>query len=157
MLLNARSSRFVGVKAGLLPRRSLLAADQTARAASALIARMPRPTMRSGHADKVYAVTNPAAMIATFATASLRADKNAARVKLPLCDRKRARMNAHEKLMSSAPKPVIERGIGAGGSGAINFCHAADSLATPGISKVPARAIPKRARFIELQPRPKPT
>src|SRR5438552_14862131 len=91
-------------------------------------------------------------MIATFAAASLPADKNAGRVKLPLCDRKRARMNAHEKLMSSAPKPVIERGIGAGGSGAINFCHAAHSVATPGISKVPARAIPKRARFIALQP-----
>jgi hypothetical protein len=50
--------------------------------------------MRSGHPDKVYAVTNPAAIIATFATASFRAERNAARVKLPLCDRKRARINA---------------------------------------------------------------
>ena len=108
--------------------------------------------MRSGHADEVYAVRNPAAIMATFATASLRADKNAARVKLPLCDRKRARMNAHDKLMINAPAPVTDSGIGAGGSGAMNFCHAVHSVEAPGTSKIPATAIPRRARLLALQP-----
>src|SRR5881275_2958452 len=58
-------------------------------------------------------------IIATLATASFRADRNAARVKLPLCDRKRARMNAHDKLMINAPVPARDRGIGAGGRSAI--------------------------------------
>src|SRR5437764_15497698 len=94
----------------------------------------------------------PAAIIAAFATASFRAERNAARVKLPLCERKRARMNAHDKLMTSAPVPARDRGIGAGGRGATNFCQAVQSVAMPGISKIPARAIPKRARLMAVQP-----
>src|SRR3954447_23753020 len=69
--------------------RSFLAASQTSRAASKLRAAMPRPTMMSGQAeDQRVAVINPAAIMAIFATASLRAERKAARVKLPLCDRK---------------------------------------------------------------------
>lgn len=90
-------------------------------------------------------------MIATFATVSFRADRNAARVRLPLCARKRASMNAHDKLIPKAPRPVSDRGSGAGGIGANTFPHAAHSVANPGISRIPARTIPKRARLLALQ------
>jgi hypothetical protein len=73
--------------------------DQTSRAASAFIAAMPSPTMRSGQAECAEAVVIPAAMIATFATASFRAERNAARVRLPLCSRKPASKRAHDKLI----------------------------------------------------------
>ena len=46
--------------------------------------KMTTPTIRSGHNDRVRAVATPAAMIATLATASFRADRKAARVRLPL-------------------------------------------------------------------------
>jgi hypothetical protein len=39
--------------------------------------------MRSGQTESVAAVTSPAATIATLAKASLRAERNAARVRLP--------------------------------------------------------------------------
>jgi hypothetical protein len=48
---------------------------------------IPRPTIRSGHADRVYAVTNPVAMMATFASVSFLAERKAARVRLPECRR----------------------------------------------------------------------
>ena len=48
-------------------RCSLRASCQTSRAASAFIAKMPRPTIRSGQAERVTAVTRPAATIAMFA------------------------------------------------------------------------------------------
>src|SRR5437899_2403583 len=78
-------------------RYSSRATLRTSRAASAFIAAMPSPTIRSGHPGSVEAVTNPAAMIATFARASFRADRNAARVRLPLCARKCTSMNAHDR------------------------------------------------------------
>src|SRR3954453_3106626 len=65
---------------------------------------MPRPTMRSGHAERVAAVTSPAATMATFAKTSLRAERNAARVRLLPYARKRANMSAQERLTASAPK-----------------------------------------------------
>src|SRR5438477_10817437 len=92
----------------------------------------------------------PAAIIAAFATASFRAERNAARVKLPLCERKRARMNAHDKLMINAPVPARNRGIGAGGTAAINFCEVVQSVATPGSRKTPASADPRRPRLMAL-------
>lgn len=61
------------------------AACHTSRAASAFKAAIPKPTSRSGHADcHRNAVTSPAAMIAMLAKASLRADRNAALIRLPL-------------------------------------------------------------------------
>jgi len=91
-------------------------------------------------------------MIATFATVSFRADRNAARVKLPLCAWKRTSMKAHDKLTAKAPRPVSDRGSGAGGIGATNFPHAVHSVARPGTSSIPARTIPRRARLLALQP-----
>src|SRR5580658_5294987 len=64
-------------------RNSLCAACQISRAAFRFIRKMPSPTARSGHAERYASVTTPAATIATLAIASLRADRNAARVRLP--------------------------------------------------------------------------
>src|SRR5579871_6388652 len=62
---------------------SFFATTKTSRAASAFIAAMPMPTRRSGHGDNFNAVTNPAAMMAKFAITSFRADRKAARERLP--------------------------------------------------------------------------
>src|SRR6185295_733928 len=63
---------------------SALAAFMTCRAASALRAAIASPTIRSGQTDRVAAVAKPAATMATLASTSLRADRQAARVKLQL-------------------------------------------------------------------------
>src|SRR5437762_13336712 len=68
-------------------------------------------------------------MIARFATVSLRAERKAARVRRPLWARDRASMNAHDKLIARAPRPVSDRGSAAGGIGAISFSHAVHSVA----------------------------
>jgi hypothetical protein len=91
-------------------RRSDRAAEYTCREASRFIPKMPIPTIRSGHAERVAAVTAPAAMIATFARVSFRAERNAARVRLPLCVRTRASSTAQNRLMASAPYGHMERG-----------------------------------------------
>ena len=58
--------------------------SHTSRAASAFSAPIPSPTTRSGHAVRhTAAVARPAAIIAMLASASFRADKKAARVRLP--------------------------------------------------------------------------
>lgn len=65
--------------------RSSRAARHISFAASALSAAIARPTIKSGHAERqTKAVSNPAAIIAILANSSLRADRNAARVRLPL-------------------------------------------------------------------------
>jgi hypothetical protein len=46
---------------------SFLAATNTSRAASRFMRKMLRPTTKSGHGEKVAAVTKPATMMATFA------------------------------------------------------------------------------------------
>ena len=63
---------------------SVRAAFSTVIAASAFMAAMPSPTTKSGQADAHRSVINPAAMMARLANASLRADRKAALVKLPL-------------------------------------------------------------------------
>ena len=108
--------------------------------------------MRSGHAERVAAVTSPAATMATFAKTSLRAERNAARVRLPPCARKRANMSAQERLTASAPRPASESGTGAGGTGNASFCHAVQSVARPGASRMPASTIPTSARRRAPQP-----
>ena len=47
-----------------------------------------------------------AAMIATLANASLRADRNAAVLRLPECARKRTRISAQVRLTANAPNPA---------------------------------------------------
>jgi hypothetical protein len=89
------------------------------------------PEYRS-HPEGCSAGESPAAIMATFAIASFRADRNAARVRLPLCTRNRASMNAHDRLIARAPRPVSDRGSGGGGARAMNFCHAVQSVARPG-------------------------
>jgi len=74
------------------------------------------PNDESGQAECVWAVTNPAAMIAMFAIVSLRAERKAARVRLPLCARKRASMNAQDRLVAKAPRPASVMGTGAAAS-----------------------------------------
>ena len=49
---------------------------------------------------------SPAAMIATLANASLRADRNAAVLRLPECARKRTRISAQVRLTANAPNPA---------------------------------------------------
>jgi len=82
---------------------------------------------------------NPAAMMATFARTSFRADRNAARVRLPLCARNCTSINAHDRLMTRAPPPANDKGSGAGGIGTKNFSHAVHNVARPGIDRMPAR------------------
>jgi hypothetical protein len=66
------------VKIYATARCSFRAAVQTSRAASAFIEAMPSPITKSGHADgHTNAVTRPTAMMATFARASLRAERKA--------------------------------------------------------------------------------
>jgi hypothetical protein len=60
------------------PRCSDWAAVNTSRAASRFIAKIPRPTIKSGHLEALRAVRTPAVMMAMFAITSLRADRNAA-------------------------------------------------------------------------------
>jgi hypothetical protein len=78
-------------------------------------------------------------MIATFARASFRAERNAARVRLPLWARNRARRKAQNRLMPSAPNPVSVSGNAAGGRGRLNFPHAVHAVAMPGATHLPAR------------------
>jgi len=61
-------------------------------------------------------------------------------------------MNAQTKLTASAPAPARESGTGSGGTGTLNFSHAVQSVANPGTSRIPASAMPTRARCSALHP-----
>ena len=91
-------------------------------------------------------------MMARFAKASLRADKNAARVKLPECVRKRASIVAQNKFTASAPNPVNPKSPASGAEGCCNFPHAVHKVANPGNNKIPAIAIPTKERRRALHP-----
>ena len=134
-------------------RCSLRAAVQTARAASMFIAAMPWPTTTSGQTECVNAVTTPAAMMATSASPSLRADRNAALVKLPLWARKRASVKAQNRFTASAPAPVRVSWSAAGRAGASNFRQSIQRKASAGISRTPANPMPTFARRVALHPR----
>jgi hypothetical protein len=54
-------------------------------------------------------------------------------------------------LTPNAPAPAKDKGIGSGGNGARNFSQAVQRVARPGIKRMPASAIPTRARFVALQ------
>ena len=111
-------------------------------AAPRFMREMPKPTIRSGQADRVTIVFRPAAMMPIFASASFRAERNADCVKLPLWARKRARRRAQTRFTASPPPPANDNGTGAGGSGATNLSQAVHSVAKPRASKIAARTIP---------------
>ena len=96
--------------------RSRRAAVYTSRAAPRFMREIPKPTIRSGQADRVTIVFRPAAMMPIFASASFRAERNADCVKLPLWAGKRARSRAQTRFTASAPPPANDNGTGAGGA-----------------------------------------
>src|SRR5262245_37541620 len=102
--------------------------------------------MRSGQADAVAIVTGPAATIATFAATSLRADKKAARVRLPACVRTRISRKAQVRFTANAPMPVSDRLKASGGIGAVNFPHAVHKVAAPGTRISAAKTMPTNPR-----------
>ena len=125
----------------------------TLRAASAFITAMPRPTIISGHAEcHSSAVTKPAPIMARLAKASLRAERNAARVRLPPECRCFASKNAQNRFTASAPIPVRVSATGTGGKGRLNLDHAIHSVAIPGASRMAARHMPNRVRLTAVQP-----
>ncbi len=134
-------------------RCSSLAASQTSFAASALTMAIPSPTRRSGQPERQNNVTSPARMIAMFAKASLRADRNAARVRLPEWCRNLASTTAHARLTAKAPSPVPDSSQGSGGVGALNFCHAVQSSANAGTNRIAASTMPARALLRTDHPR----
>src|SRR5260370_29954960 len=85
-------------------------------------------------------------MIAILARASLRADKNAARDRLPAWSLNFASAMAQDRLIASAPRPVRVIGKGDGATGTMIFSHAVQAVATAGVSRVPASPKPRRAR-----------
>src|SRR5260370_13331512 len=90
-------------------------------------------------------------MIAILARASLRADKNAARDRLPAWSLNLARAMAQDRLIASAARPVRVIGKGDGATGTMIFSHAVQAVATAGISRIPASPKPSRARARALQ------
>jgi hypothetical protein len=131
--------------------RSLRAASHTSQAAPAFNAAMPNPTIKSGQAEtQRNAVTSPAPTIAKLAAASLRADRNAAVLRLPPECRTRANKNAHPKFTVNAPNPANVKGKACGATDAINFAHALHSVAKPGTRMITANANPMRARATAL-------
>src|SRR5262245_3834161 len=108
--------------------------------------------MRSGHSETVAAVTSPAVIMAILARTSLRADRNAARGRLPLWVRKRTRRQAQHRFTTSAPHPARDRGMGAGGTGIESFSQAVHSVAKPGARRIAARAMPTSERRYALHP-----
>ena len=71
---------------------------------------------RSGQGECHHKVTTPTATIATLASVSLRADKKAARVRLPAAARWRASSTAQVVLTASAARPVAPMATAAGGA-----------------------------------------
>ena len=154
--LFARRGWSLGHGVPISPRCSSRAAVHTSRAASAFIAAMPSPTIRSGHADvHKKAVTNPAAMMARLAKASLRAERNAARVRLPPRCRWLASRKAQKRFTASAPVPVRVSETGAGGTGRLNFDHT-PSTALRGREQARCSPAPSPAAPGEWHPTPAP-
>ncbi len=60
-------------------------------------------------------------------------------------------MIAHDRFTARAPAPASESGNGEGGTGTANLRHAVQSVATPGTSRTPDKAMPIRARYRALQ------
>ena len=132
------------------------AARQTFRAASALMLKIPRPDQSDpGQPDFVAAVINSTAtIIAIFARASFRADRNAARVRLPSMRTETRQHECTGKLHNQRTQSYQRQRNGRRRHRAArNFCHAVQTVLRLGISKIPERAIPKRARLVNRRPR----
>jgi hypothetical protein len=57
-----------------------------------------------------------------------------------------------EARLRRAPRPASDSGSGSGPTGAVNFSQAVQIVASPGTSKTPESAMPRRARIRALQP-----
>lgn len=95
--------------------RSLSQRRDLQYAAAPVRSRRSRPTTRDRR------VTSPAPMMATLAIASLRADRNAARVSQPLWAPNRANRKAQSRWTTNAPAPVMDNANGSGGTGLVNL------------------------------------
>src|SRR3546814_14634132 len=117
--------------------RASRAASQTSFAERRFTSAIARPTIRSGHAERhANAVTSPAATIATLANASLRADRKAAFVKLPLWRRYLARRIAQKRLTASATSAASTSGSAEGAIGTVNFTKTVLKVASAGQPKM---------------------
>ena len=101
---------------------------------------MTSPTATSGHTLAQNTVTTPAAMISTFANASLRAASHAPVMSAPPPDRTRNSSTALTRLIASAPTAVTDSVNGSGGSPVANFTATITNAATAGIKISPANA-----------------
>ena len=95
---------------------------------------MPRPTTISGQMLGHSAVTPAAAMIAILASVSFRADKNAARVRLPATLRTLASNNAQVVLTTGPQNPINAKGAASGACGTVrkNLCPSVAMKASTG-------------------------
>ena len=79
---------------------------------------MKQSRTRSGQPDPVYAVRTPMAMMATFTKTSLRAERNAARLREPPRDRTLASIQALAPFTTIAPSKASTNGTTSGATGA---------------------------------------
>ena len=93
---------------------------------------MPSPTSKSDQAECVWVVMSPVAMIARFATVSLRAERNAARVRLPLCARGR---------LHGARNVIQARSVLSDATGGVRFGKASMQLRHEGGLATSARTV----------------
>ena len=69
--------------------------------------------------------------------------REAACVRLPPCRQYRASIIAHDRLIASAPAPVVDSSAGLGMAKALNLLHVVHSVARPGTSRrLPIAALP---------------
>jgi len=97
--------------------------------------------------ETVAAMTSATAMMQVLVRVSLRDERNAACVRLPLRARKRTRRQAQHRFTTSAPDPVKDKRRGAGGTGTALFSQAIQSVAMPEASRIAARAMPTSERW----------
>lgn len=95
-----------------------------------------QPTTMSGQIDFVRKVTPAAPMMATLATASLRAERKAALPGFPAWWRWLANRKAQKRPAASAPNPVNERRSGAGTTGASILRQSVQRKARAGASRI---------------------
>src|SRR6185437_180351 len=62
-------------------------------------------------------------------------------------------MNAQLRLTANAPAPIQDNTTALGATGSANFSQAVHRVAMPGMSRIPASAIPTRALLRAVQPR----
>lgn len=82
----------------------------------------------------------------------LRADRNAARVRLPLLARNRANRKAQNRWTTNTPAPVMGNANGSGGTGLVNLPHSAHGSARAAPAGCPPT--PSRPALLLLRSRP---